>query len=95
MRYTVLLRYRPEEGRRSLDHPPKSDHQVEGDISLLPNLGDHIHLESMGGEDEPSFDGIVAERHFRYRGGDSCEVEIVVGPFHAKAEEAQRLGLRA
>lgn len=80
MRYSVTLRYRPEGGRSPIDHPSKSDHQMEGNVGLLPDVGDHIHLESMGGEDEPSFDGRVAERHFRYRGGEFCDVEIIVGP---------------
>jgi len=80
MHYTVTLRYRPEGGSQPIEHPSKADHQMDGDIGLLPNLGDHVHLDSMGGEDEPSFDGPVIERRFRYRGGDTCDVEIVVGP---------------
>jgi hypothetical protein len=45
---------------------------------MIPNVGDFVQIVAMGGEGEPSFDGKVRSRLFRYHGGDKCTINVVV-----------------
>jgi hypothetical protein len=44
----------------------------------IPNVGDFVHLEALGGETSAHFSGQVKSRLFRYFNNETCAINIVV-----------------
>lgn len=76
--YGVNFQYLPKGSTRPIDQGDVVD--IAGDpvsVSALPQVGDFVELQTMGGDPPIAFSGRVRSRLFRYL-GDGRSVNIVV-----------------
>lgn len=79
MKYHVAFQQLSRGALRPTDHPSASDFSAEvGELALIPNVGDLVHIIPMGKPDAPSYNGRVKSRLFRYFNDESCAINIVV-----------------
>jgi hypothetical protein len=80
MKYYVTFQQLPAGALRPIDHPSASDFETDG-LGMIPNVGDLVHLVTMGKPDAPTYEGRVRSRLFRYFNDQSCGINIVVEDF--------------
>jgi hypothetical protein len=62
---------------RPIPRPPASDFATDAS-GMLPNVGDYVQVISEGPQNALNYSGRVRSRLFRYLGGDSCTINVVV-----------------
>lgn len=84
MKYFVDYQYLPKRAARPHDDGEMMPIEISGEHpqSLLPNVGDFVHITNIGGGDHANFSGRVRSRLFRYLRAEgvepTCAVNIVV-----------------